>query len=367
MKRLRKVLKKTGQSLVIFLITLLLAEVAFRVYHSFQPSFVFYDTSYNRYRGKSNGPNYDFQLNSQGFNDVEFAQKGEGTYRIVALGDSFAFGIVPYPHNYLTLLEENLSRDGRKIEVLNMGIPAIGTRDYVALLINEGLVLKPDMVLVSFFIGNDFYEEKGRLRKLISYSYVATFINYLIVASRGTKGRIFRGKVAYDDSTPTTPDNIFINLELERSEIFRRQNTRFPTYLAEVVTYLSYMKQICDARNIALAVILIPDEVQVNPWLQARVLQIKSAGSGSHDFDFSLPNRALVSELKERKIECLDLVPAFSSRGMSTVLYKPNDSHWNIAGNKLAAELIASGLFHAKTTPMQPQSSDLRSSEVLTR
>ncbi|MDX6290636.1 MAG: hypothetical protein QOH42_2435, partial [Blastocatellia bacterium] len=41
----------------------------------------------------------------------------------------------------------------------------------------------------------------------------------------------------------------------------------------------------------------------------------------------------------------LDLYDAFSVAASSTVLYKPNDSHWNIAGNKLAAETIATNLF----------------------
>ena len=43
-------------------------------------------------------------------------------------------------------------------ELINMGIPGIGPREYLAVFIHEGLQLKPDMVLLSFFIGNDFLE-----------------------------------------------------------------------------------------------------------------------------------------------------------------------------------------------------------------
>src|SRR5215211_2237822 len=180
MGKLKTVLRGLRQTFVILLITLVLAEIAFRVYNYFHPSFIFYDRSYNRFRGKANAPDFDFHLNSKGFKDVEFnAKKDEGTYRIIALGDSFAYGIVPYQHTYLTRLEEEINQSGRKTELINMGIPGTGPKDYLALLVNEGLDLKPDMVLVSFFVGNDFIEEKED-RPFYTYSYVASFIDFLL-------------------------------------------------------------------------------------------------------------------------------------------------------------------------------------------
>jgi len=37
----------------------------------------------------------------------------------------------------------------------------------------------------------------------------------------------------------------------------------------------------------------------------------------------------------------LDLLPSFVAASKTTRLYKPNDTHWNIAGNSFAAELIS--------------------------
>ena len=185
MGKLKTVWRVVRQTLLVLLITFVLAEIAFRFYNYIHPSFIFYDSSYNRFRGKPNSPDYDFHLNSKGFKDIEFTiQKAEDTYRIVALGDSFAFSVVPYRHAYLTLLEEILNQGGKRTEVINMGIPGNGPKDYLALLESEGLELKPDMVLVSFCIGNDFIEEKEE-RKLYQYSYVASFIDYLIRINKG--------------------------------------------------------------------------------------------------------------------------------------------------------------------------------------
>ena len=325
---------------MILLVTFFLTEIVFRCYHYFRPSFVFYDSSYNRFRGKPNDPDYDFHLNSRGFKDVEFnPQRSAGMYRILGLGDSFAYGAVPYQHTYLTLLEENLNKGGRKAEVLNMGIPGLGPRDYLALLVNEGLELKPDMVLVSFFVGNDFVE--AGQRPLYTYSYVASFIYYLIVARKGFQGNVIYS-AGYDDHAPSFTDTAFLEIESNRSEIYRKQNVAFESDFLAARGYLTEIKRICDERQIKLAVVLIPDEVQVNHTLQSKVVQTKAVDP--LNFDFTLPNRLLASKLKQQNIQVIDLLDSFGEAATRTILYKPNDTHWNIAGNKLAGELIASAL-----------------------
>ena len=150
--------------LIIALITIALGELTLRIYNYVDPLPIYYSDSYNRWRGKPHAPDWDsFHLNSRGFKDVEFnTRKAAGTVRILGLGDSFAFGVVPYEYNYLTLVERGLNQSRHNVELINMGIPGIGPRDYLSLLVHEGLALDPDRVLVSFFIGNDFEEVERR-------------------------------------------------------------------------------------------------------------------------------------------------------------------------------------------------------------
>jgi hypothetical protein len=344
MGKLKTVWRVTRQTLLVLLITAVLAELALRFFNYVRPTFVFYDNTYNRFRGKPNSPDFDFHLNSKGFKDVEFkTEKEADTYRIVALGDSFAFGVVPYKHNYLTLLEEDLTQNGKKTEVINMGIVGTGPKDYLALLVNEGLTLKPDLVLVSFFVGNDFFIEHQD-RKLYSYSYLASFINYLFTLKAGYEGEVLFPNKDYDDQASTFTDAKFVQIESDRSEIYRKQNKQFETDLSDALNNLVQIKQQCDSHGIALTVVLIPDEVQVNRSVQTRVLEVKAFNSKPEDFDFTLPNQKLMASLKDNGIDSIDLLDPFSSSGSQTVLYKPRDTHWNIAGNKLAEELIAAYL-----------------------
>jgi hypothetical protein len=331
-KRLSVIL---SQTLLIFLITLVLAEISLRIYNQINPSFIFYSNSYNRYRGKPFAPDYDFHLNSKGYKDVEFsAQKAEGIFRILGIGDSFTYGVVPYQYNYLTLLEENLNKSGTKVEVINMGIPSVGPRDYLSLLVHEGLQLKPDMVIISFFVGNDFAGQKTR--RLYAYSYVASFIKYLIDLHQKFEGQILHGSVKYSNDSPTFTDEAYIKLEQSRSYIFIRHNKQLESELTDAVSHLITMREICNQYDIRLSVVIIPDELQVNRLLQEKV----ALDSSPNEFDFTLPNRLLREMFLEQNINYIDLLDDFVSASAQANLYKPNDSHWNIAGNKLASELL---------------------------
>ncbi len=335
------------QSAAIAAITFGLAEVTVRLCRwlvpSALPSVIFYDQSYNRYRGRPGAPDYDFRLNSSGFKDVEFApKKASGTYRILGIGDSFAFGVVPYEHNYLTLTERRLNEAGLSGEILNMGIPGIGPQDYLALLANEGLQLEPDMVVVSFFVGNDFSETMRWRTRLHELSAVLALIKYVIDTRTKFDGQVFHRQASYDDDAAFFKDSTYLEVEKERSWVFLKPPPHSEAF-SDAVDYLSRIHALCKQRAISLLVLLIPDELQVNSQLQSRV--ISALGRTAADFDFVRPNRFLVEQLRAKGIESLDLLPAFAERSIDTPLYKPNDSHWNISGNKLAADLLERHLF----------------------
>jgi hypothetical protein len=334
-KVMRRLLAFSGQVAAISVITLVLCEITLHVYDYFYPLPIFYTDSYNRWRGKPFADDYDFKLNSKGFKDVEHqTRKSPGTFRILGIGDSFVYGVVPHWANYLTLLEHDLNRTRSPVEIINMGISATGPHDYLNLLGLEGLDLEPDMVLLSFFIGNDF-EVPDRSEK---YFYMKSLVKFVVARYFAFAPSLSPGNRAYDDDAPTFTDDTFMKIEISRSWVFQKDDEALQGKAAAALAYLSQIKEICDRRNVRLVIVLIPDEMQVNAALQRSVVAASKLAPDA--FDFARPNHLLATELTSRDIDYLDLLEEFISASIDARLYKPNDTHWNINGNNIAEKLI---------------------------
>lgn len=92
--------------------------------------------------------------NSRGWRDRETPLgKPDGQRRIVAVGDSFTFGVMAdYGERFTELLEERF----RALEVVNLGMNAMGPDQQLRILELEGVHYEPDIVVQVAFTGNDF-------------------------------------------------------------------------------------------------------------------------------------------------------------------------------------------------------------------
>ncbi len=333
--------------LLMLVISFALGEIVLRVYNGINPVSIFYDDSYNRFRGKALSYNYDFRLNSKGFKDMEFDEDKGDRFRIAGIGDSFAFAVVPYESAYLTLLEDRLNSAGRPVEVLNMGIPGTGPRDYLALLVNEGLELDPDMALISFFIGNDLMEgEKAKEnRELYTYSHVASLLRYVLFVQPKHQGMYHSSRRSYTDGQPQIPYSEFLIIERRRSYIYIEDIGYLPKRIKTSLHYLEQIHSICGRRDIATLIIIIPDILQLDPGLQRDVERAyKKEIMIGQELDLTRPNEMLTEGLDRMGLAYIDLYEPFLKASRKQALYIPHDSHWNIAGNRLAAKLIAEGI-----------------------
>lgn len=339
--------KKAFFWLLFIVFNALIIEFSLRLFDYYFPSSIFYSESYNQYRGKPHSDSNGFPLNAGGFKDVEFSTvKAKGTYRIVGLGDSFTFGVVPYPHHFLTILEDSLNHLSAtpKIEILNMGISSTGPPQYLSILVDEALPLSPDMILLSLFVGNDIREgsmENMRRRKLYSHSHLLSLINYVYIISTSLDNvrKTFSEGVKYCDSCSYMSPEKFLETETGRSYVFQKGNKSFQNDLDDTMYYLIKIANTCKNKGIQLAVVLIPDEVQVDPQLQRQVQE--KLNIDPEDWDNPQPNRALKQKLNSVNVPVIDLLNCFVDHSRKTRLYIPRDTHWNIKGNKLAADEIA--------------------------
>lgn len=96
----------------------------------------------------------DVRVSSLGLRDREYSlEKPPGTYRIVVVGDSVAFGHgVSLERCFTERLEESVGSLG--IEVLNLGVGGYDTIHEAAVLESRGVALQPDLALVAYCIND---------------------------------------------------------------------------------------------------------------------------------------------------------------------------------------------------------------------
>lgn len=97
-----------------------------------------------------------YRIDSHGLRGPERAlEKGEGTRRLLLLGDSVAFGQgIPAGDHLAPLLERELQRSGQPWEVWNLSFPGWNTAQEAAALEALGPAIQPDRIVV-LWVPND--------------------------------------------------------------------------------------------------------------------------------------------------------------------------------------------------------------------
>lgn len=123
------------------------------------------------------GKAYFDRANRRGWRDRERAlDKPDGSYRILAVGDSNTFGyIVPAEKTYTRILEDRLRAEGIDAEVLNMGVSGWGTDQALEALQRDGALHRPDLVIVQFDendLGENLrYRDTGKFGRRVPFYY----------------------------------------------------------------------------------------------------------------------------------------------------------------------------------------------------
>lgn len=106
--------------------------------------------------------------NARGYRDDERAlAKPPGVRRVVALGDSFAWGVgVKFDDAYPRRLERELGQRRHEAwEVVNLALRGMNTVDEEAKLTGEGFAYEPDVVLVGYVLNDSEDENSAEKRR----------------------------------------------------------------------------------------------------------------------------------------------------------------------------------------------------------
>jgi len=360
-KKIAKLLVKITCSVIFILVSVELVMIVFEPY--LFKGFLQYDPDLG-FRVRSRFPSFDGTLTNEfGFNDRDYPlQKTPGTFRIEVVGDSFGWA-GGRDGNYTALLEKMFERrDGAHlVDVVNTGYPMTHTGEELAMLKKYGLQYNPDLVVLGF-VENDFLEADPDRKRIIvnglyidiSKSHEHIIFGYPIVPQSRLllfiqqKYKIYQEskkveKEAQDPKKPqgTFAEDTYLQLENARMQFCNTSASRAPNLQGNVdliFQSISEMDALLKSRNAKLVVAIYPDEFQVNESL--RKATFDKYKLRPEDYDLNLAQNLLKSFLESKGIPYLDLSDRFRAEGQKRDLYQLRDTHWNSAGNQLAAEML---------------------------
>jgi hypothetical protein len=329
---------------------------------------------------------YNYSSNSLGFQDKEFeVPKPAGRYRVMAVGDSFCFGSVPYPKNVLTEVEVRVRKGCHNVDfnLLNFGIGNGGVWDYKTIVKLSNAIYKPDLVLVHFYMGNDgpdLYRHEndmpGFMKQVKPYSYLLTLLKNAFKLYKGI-GLMGLSRKKLSSSNPKSIGTIseggsMINPDvvdfsdfrsyLEKGlfsfdkqayvEIAARELSRLyaPDEMtvkkdwAPILNELDEIRKIVKDNGMEMAIVFYPSELQVYPELRIKLIsQLREISEYRSNMDFNkidpqLPNNILFNYCEKTGIDCFDTTPALiKASHKKKPLYIKRNTHWNFYGNIIAA------------------------------
>jgi hypothetical protein len=241
--------------------------------------------------------------------------KPEGTYRILGLGDSFAWGwgMSDNRRTFFKLIECWLNKKNptHPVEVINASRPAAPAAYYEQFLDSLGWELNPDQIVISFNLNDAYVKHASVTVEAKSanhleqnsgfwtrHSWLVRFLRERIVRTRIRRDFIANIHDAY--------------LGAERAQRWDRAQIN-----------LLAIARGCRQRKIKLLVVVFPLLV---------------------DLDRNYPFTAEIGEImrfcRQNEIDCIDLLPTFLGKKPPLLWTLPTNAHPNEVANRLAAETI---------------------------
>ncbi len=291
-----------------------------------------------------------FEFNEQGLRDDPMADvsKPEGTYRVIALGDSFTLGFGVNRENlFVDHLEEWWSAEERRIEVINTGTEGYSTDQCVAWLEEHGEEYDPDLVLL-FPYENDLYwngQQDYFGKQKPAYSEDGKRITGTLTDTKPKKwtqdwaltSMLFKDQV--DQSAHFfKPGEASIPKEF--GALLNETPDWFQPSLAGTKGALKALKQASNKLGARAVVVPIPSHSVVDAKYREEVGN-KRLGLSSGDWQPDKPVKTFLNLAAEVGLDALDPTSALAAATAGgTETYYWDDWHINEAGTKELARFL---------------------------
>lgn len=261
----------------------------------------------HRPNARANLMGVDIQLNSLGHRSRELqAEKKETEQRIYLMGASGTLGWgVTQEETYSSLLEKELNAKSlhKHYEVINAGIGNYGTKEQYFLLKKQLAQVKPDHVVLTYYISDVIPREVGNDNPIYHYSYLAAYLanaaNVVTYALSGKSSLSEYYGQFYDVKNP---------------------------HWIEAKENINEIKKLCDQHGISFSIMMLPD---------------------IHNLTQGTPLKAIYEKIEAdfngQGFKTLNIFPTlqaeFAGREQE-IWIQANDPHPNAKGHKVVAQQL---------------------------
>ena len=321
-------------------------------------------------RKSSNGKAFMFRINSTGQRGQEVGSKNPFIHRILILGDSMVMNsYLPEEESLSIVLQDALMTRNQLVEVINGGVNGYSTYQELGYYFDYGRSIEPDIVLLVFYIGNDFRDnmkmtgggrnvnpdmlpnwceidpipssrENPSSKFLLDHSRVARSVKYRL----DKLGKSWREEPHWDNA-----NYYFYEVGLYQ------KSREFRILLSETLTKMVIERfiEVVEKDHRELIIIILPSRNQTDHdfWISTlECLSTTETGIGPVDFDY--PNKLVREICQKHDVPTLDLSPMLKTM-KGHQLYHVDGKHLNAQGNRAIAEVVAQflinrGIFGAK-------------------
>lgn len=296
------------------------------------------------FQGRLTAPEYDtaFRVNGIGLReDREFAPKATDTTRILVVGDSFTAGVgVERSEAFEAILEAALQGElaPRGVQVIAGGVPSYSTREAAIYLKREGLRLEPDLVLLAFFVGNDIVDNARSTRNTVVNGDLTSGEPPSGVLPLWVRALLSRHSHLYHLVWPYQRRVLGDDKQERESgvrsiRVFARDEQAAAKEWRATDRWVARFGRVARSHGIPFAMMVIPERLQLDA--KAWEGTVDRLGVARDAYDARQPARMVSRALGGWGVPVLDLADA-----MRADLYLPQDGHWTVQGNQVAAEQI---------------------------
>ena len=359
----KKWLPKLYITLITIVLSLLLAEIYFRL---FNPQIITDKHGllfrYHHTLGwefipgvnstyASSGEFYNhITINTQGFRDKLYTrEKPKGKKRIAILGDSFTSGLEVESDSVFTeILEQKLT----DVEVLNFGVNGYGLTQEYLLLKDTVLAYDPNLIIIVVYIGNDFDDTMGTLDwdrqydrpllKRVDDRFEITNIPIPLPHARPKIGYIALPRLHIIEFLKRNFFNKYA-LKYLPNELKLAKKELTPDVVEEYQAAVAIIRRMAQEipNTSDFLIVLAPTQTQVSAETVWKPL-VDYYQLSMDDYDLNIPNKKLREELEKYNIPVHDLLPDLKTADSQNIkTYFLRNRHWTTQGHTVVAKSLS--------------------------